>query len=35
MHVERFLVHIVGKMARDVGWCECVVVSFPYCLAGF
>ena len=35
MHVESFLVCIVGKMAHDVGWCECVVVSFPSCLAGF
>ena len=31
-HVESFLVCVVGKMA---GWCECVVVSFPSCLAGF
>ena len=30
--VKSFLLCIVGKLA---GWCECVVVSFPSCLAGF
>ena len=33
MHVESFVVCIVGKMAQDVGWGESIVESLS-CLAG-
>ena len=35
VHVESYVVRIVGNMAQDVGWCERIAVSLPSCLTGF
>ena len=36
MHVQSFIVCVVGKMEKMYGWCESIVVSFlSYCLFGF